>query len=142
MDKKEFLFSMLAGIGTGFTWFFGWDIAIQGLLIFIGLDYFTGLLKGTVNKELNSNVGFVGLARKVVIFVVLIVAVILDKLMNSGSWLFRTLVCYFYIANEGLSILENCAQIGLPIPKKIKDTLAQLKEGQKNEIKDAKEDAQ
>jgi len=58
----------------------------------------------------------------------------LDRLINTGSWVFRTLVCYFYIANEGISILENCAQLGLPIPDKLKEALVQLKEGNKKEI--------
>ena len=59
----------------------------------------------------------------------LIVAVALDRLLGNGNWLFRTLVAYFYIANEGLSILENCGTLGLPVPQKILDALAQLKEG-------------
>ena len=143
MDKKEIFNTAAAGICTGFTYFFGaWDIALQGLIIFMFLDYLTGLLRGYVNKELSSDVGLKGIARKTVIFVVLIVAVTLDRIMNTGTWLFRTLVCYFYIANEGLSLLENCAHLGLPIPEKLKDALAQLKEGQKKEIKDIKEDVQ
>ena len=63
----------------------------------------------------------------------LIVAVALDRLINKGNWVFRTLVCYFYIANEGLSLLENCSSMGLPIPKQLKDGLAQLKQGGKKE---------
>ena len=66
---------------------------------------------------------------------ILIVAVLLDRLLNTGNWVFRTLVCYFYIANEGISLLENCAGLGLPIPEKLKDALAQLKEGEKKELK-------
>ncbi len=98
------------------------------------LDYGTGLLRAWINKEVSSDVGLRGIARKAVIFVVLIVAVMLDRLLNTGTWVFRTLVCYFYIANEGISLLENCAGLGLPIPEKIKDALAQHKDGEKKEL--------
>lgn len=123
-------------VGTGFTWLFGsWDIALMVLIFFIALDYATGVLRAYVNKEVSSKVGLKGIARKAVIFVVLIVAVLLDRLLNTGNWVFRTLVCYFYIANEGISLLENCAGLGLPIPEKLKDALAQLKEGEKKGLK-------
>ena len=119
-----------------FTWLFGaWDTPLGILVLFMALDYFTGVLRGYINKDLSSNVGLHGIARKAVIFVVLIVAVALDRLLNMGNWLFRSLVCYFYIANEGLSLLENCASLGLPIPDKILDALVQLKDGEKKEIK-------
>lgn len=126
----------VAIVGTWLTWLFGtWDIAIAILVLFIVLDYATGLIKGYVNKELSSDVGLRGIARKAVIFIVLIVAVALDRLMGTGNWVFRTLVCYFYIANEGISLLENCAALGLKVPEKLKDALAQLKDGEKKEIK-------
>lgn len=126
---------IIAAIGTGFTWMFGtWDTAIAILILFMVLDYATGVIRGYVNKELSSDVGLKGIARKAVIFVVLIVAVALDRLLNTGTWIFRTLVCYFYIANEGLSLIENCASLGLPIPDKLKEALAQLKEGKKKDI--------
>lgn len=124
--------TLVALVATIFTWLFGtWDLAISVLVTFIVLDYCTGLIKGYVLKKLSSDIGLKGLARKAVIFIVLIVAVSLDRLSGSGQWVFRTLVCYFYIANEGLSIIENCAQLGLPIPQKIKEALIQLKEGGK-----------
>ena len=123
--------------GTCFTWLFGtWDTAIGILVLFMVLDYLTGVIRGYVNKELSSDVGLKGIARKAVIFIVLLTAVALDRLMNTGSWVFRTLVCYFYIANEGLSLIENCGALGLPIPDKLKDALAQLKDGEKKEIKE------
>ena len=128
---------IVATIGTGLTWLFGsWDTAIGILVLFIVLDYCTGIIRGYVNKELSSDVGLKGIARKAVIFIVLIIAVALDRLMNTGSWVFRTLVCYFYIANEGLSLIENCGALGLPIPEKLKDALAQLKDGEKKELKE------
>lgn len=129
MEKLlEYLKYIVAVIGTGFTWLFGaWDMALTILIIFMVLDYATGVLKGYVNKELSSDIGLKGLARKAVILVVLIVAVCLDRLLNTGNWVFRTLVAYFYIANEGLSLIENCAALGAPVPEQIIDALAQLK---------------
>ncbi|ARC85628.1 toxin secretion/phage lysis holin family protein [Clostridium argentinense CDC 2741] len=136
MEKENLIKTIVASIGTGLTWLFGtWDTAIGILILFMVLDYITGLLRGYINKELSSNIGLKGIARKAVIFVVLIVAVSLDRLINTETWVFRTLVCYFYIANEGISLLENCATLGLPIPEKIKEALLQLKEGNKKEIK-------
>lgn len=130
MEKMINFFKMLiASIGTGLTWLFGtWDTALVVLICFMALDYVTGLLKGVYNKDLSSNTASKGIAKKSLIFVILIVAVLLDRLLNTGTWVFRTLVCYFYIANEGISLLENCAELGLPIPEKIKEVLIQLKE--------------
>ena len=126
---------LVAATGTGLTWLFGtWDTSLMVLAIFIFLDYGTGLLRAIVNKEVSSDTGLKGIARKAVIFIVLIVAVLLDRLLNTGTWVFRTLICYFYIANEGISLLENCAGLGLPIPDKLKDALAQLKDGEKKEL--------
>ena len=126
---------IVAAIGTGLTWLFGnWDTALVVLIAFMVLDYITGLLRAWINKEVSSDVGLKGIARKTVIFIVLIVAVLLDRLLNTGTWVFRTLICYFYIANEGISLLENCAGLGLPIPERLKDSLAQLKDGEKKEL--------
>lgn len=137
MDKKEVFNSLIAGVATILTWAFGnWDTALAVLIVFIVLDYVTGLLKGAVNKELSSDVGFRGLARKAVILIVLIVAVALDRLSNTGTWVFRTLVCYFYIANEGISIIENSAALGLPVPKKLTEALIQLKKGNEESTKE------
>lgn len=134
MDKNIFN-TIIAAIATVFTYLFGsWDIALSVLVLFMLLDYATGVLRGYINKELSSDVGLKGIARKTVIFVVLIVAVSLDRLMNTGTWVFRTLVCYFYIANEGISLIENCGALGLPIPTKLQDALIQLKEGNKKDI--------
>lgn len=125
----EVLKYFVAILGTMFTWLFGaWDLALTILIVFMVLDYCTGVLKGYVNKELSSDVGLKGLARKAVILIVLIVAVCLDRLLNTGHWVFRTLVAYFYIANEGLSLIENCAALGAPVPSQITDALVQLKE--------------
>lgn len=140
MEKQNIFKTIIAGAATGFTWAFGaWDTALVVLIGLMVLDYATGLIKAYINKEISSDVGLRGIARKSLIFIVLIVAVMLDRLINTGTWVFRTLVCYFYIANEGISLLENCAQLGLPIPDALKNALVQLKEGNKKEIKNSEE---
>ena len=127
---------LVSFIGTFLTWLFGaWDIALSILVLFIVLDYIAGLIKAFVNKTISSNIGLHGIARKAVILIVLIVAVLLDRLLNTGTWVFRTIVCYFYIANEGISLLENCAGLGLPVPESIQNALVQLKDGEKKELK-------
>lgn len=133
MGKYEVYFnSVIAFVCSVFTWLFGtWDTAIGVLILFMALDYFTGLVRAFIRKELSSDIGFRGLTRKMSILVVLIVAVNLDRLMNTGTWVFRTLVCYFYISNEGISLIENCASLGVPIPGKLLDALVQLKDGEK-----------
>jgi toxin secretion/phage lysis holin len=114
-------------LGTGLTWLFGgWTSSIQILIFLMIFDYITGLIKSYLNKTISSDIGFKGILKKATIFIVIIVAVMLDKLLNTGSWVFRTLVCYFYIANEGISLLENLSEIGLPIPAQLKDALEQL----------------
>ena len=104
----------------------GYDIALQSLIIFVVLDYITGLGKAAYNKKLNSTIGLKGIIKKVGYFIVVAVAVVLDRIAgNTGA--IRTLVIYFFVANEGLSILENWGGMGLPLPKKIFEVLEQLK---------------
>lgn len=134
--NKETINFILAAIATFFTWLFGaWDTALAVLVTFMIVDYNTGLLKAYILKCISSDTGLKGIARKTLILAVLIVAVSVDRLINNGQWIFRTMVCYFYIGNEGISILENGAQLGLPLPEKFKDALLQLKQGQKKEYK-------
>lgn len=117
----------IALLGTSLTWLLGaWDTAIIVLVAFMAIDYITGVIKGIYTDKLSSNVGLKGIARKFLIVVVLIVAVLLDRLLNTGTWVFRTLACYFYIANEGISILENAVVMGLPVPVQLKNALIQL----------------
>ncbi|MFR6069190.1 MAG: holin family protein [Clostridium perfringens] len=123
-------------IGTLFTWLLGaWDTPLVILIVLMALDYITGITKGYVNKDLSSNIGLKGIARKGVVFTILIVAVMLDRLLNTGNWIFRTLVCYFYIANEGISIIENASELGVPVPSKLKNALIQLKEDKEDHKK-------
>ena len=134
--KLDEIFNLsVATVATVLTWLIGaWDTALIVLVFFMALDYITGVIRAYINKNLSSSVGLIGIARKSLIFIVLIVSVLLDRLLNSETWVFRTLVAYFYIANEGISLLENCVGLGLPIPERLKDALEQLKEGNKKEI--------
>ena len=126
--------TILAILGTLFTWLFGaWDLSLMILVTVMALDYVTGVTRGYVNKQLSSEYGFRGLAKKLTIFYVLILAVLIDRIIGNG-WIFRTLVIYFYIAMEGISILENATILGVPFPTKLKDVLVQLKEGNKKDI--------
>lgn len=128
MEKINWVSISLAAIGTFFNYIFGgWDIVMIVLLAFIVLDYLTGVIGAIIDKSLSSEIGAKGIAKKALIIVVLIVAVMLDRLVNDGTWVFRTLVCYFYIANEGISILENVAKMGGPVPDKLIDVLKQIK---------------
>lgn len=118
---------IVAILATFFTYLFGsWDLALQVLIVFMILDYGTGVLYAYLTDQLNSEVGFKGLVKKCMILVVLIIGVMLDRILGTGTWVFRTLVAYFYIANEGISLLENVGNIGIPIPNKIRNALEQL----------------
>lgn len=135
MKRMEKIFnSSVAVVATGLTYLFGgWDTAIIVLIAFMALDYITGVVYAFNTKTLSSEIGLKGLSKKFLIILILIGAVLLDRLMNTGTWVFRTLVCYFYIANEGISLLENAGNLGLPIPKKLKAALEQLKNEDENE---------
>lgn len=126
---------IIAGIGTLLTWLFGgWELGLQILIVCMILDYIMGLMCGYKENNLSSKVGFNGLKRKFTILIILILAVLLDRLIGQ-EWVFRTLVIYFYVGMEGLSILENAARLDVPIPGKLKDALIQLREeGGKNEL--------
>ena len=133
--KLDEIFSLsVATVATVVTWLIGaWDTALIVLVLFMALDYITGVIRAYINKNLSSSVGLIGIARKSLIFIVLIVSVLLDRLLNSETWVFRTLVAYFYIANERISLLKNCVGLGLPIPERLKEALEQLKEGNKKD---------
>lgn len=117
----------LSALGGGIGWFLGgMDGFLYALIAFVVIDYITGVMCAIVDKKLSSNVGFRGIFRKVLIFVMVGIGNLIDtQLIGSGEAL-RTAVIFFYISNEGVSLLENAAHIGLPIPEKLKDVLAQL----------------
>lgn len=129
---KNTLYNLLNILFSLFIWLVGGiDIAIQVLFTFMVLDVVTGVTKGYMTKTLSSQKMRLGFASKVMIFIVIIVANLLDRL--TGQPVFRSFVCVFYIGVEGISIIENASIIGLPIPQKLKDALIQLKEGQRKE---------
>ena len=97
------------------------------LIIFAVVDYVTGVVAAIVNKKLSSAVGFKGIAKKVLIFAIVIIANLIDTYVLGGNSVLRTAVIFFYLSNEGISILENAGEIGLPIPRKLKNILAQLR---------------
>ena len=124
---KEVISSVLACIGTTFIYLIGgMDIAITCLLIAIALDYISGLIKAYECKALSSKIGFRGILKKVGVLLVVMLAVLIDRVTgNTGA--IRTLVVYYFVANEGLSIIENLAEAGVPIPKSLKKALKSLK---------------
>ena len=104
----------------------GCDGLLYALIAFVVIDYITGVMCAINDKTLSSEVGFRGICRKVLIFLLVGIANILDvQVIGTGSVL-RTAVIFFYISNEGVSLLENAAHLGLPVPKKIKTVLEQL----------------
>lgn len=113
----------------------GFDGFLYALIVFVVVDYMTGVMVGILNKKLSSQIGFRGIFKKVVIFSLVAVAHIIDTHVIQNGSVLRTTVIFFYLSNEGISILENAALIGLPIPKKMKDVLEQLKENEDHEGK-------
>ena len=127
---------MFAAIGGWLGYFLGGcDGLLIALVVFVVVDYLTGVMCAIADHKLSSAVGFKGICRKVLIFLLVGIANILDvQVIGSGSVL-RTAVIFFYISNEGVSLVENAAHLGLPVPDKLKDVLEQLhdrdgKEGQ------------
>lgn len=104
----------------------GLDIDLKTLLIMILLDYITGLCKAIHNKKINSLIGAKGIVKKVGYLIVVAMSVLLDQVVGDTGAI-RSLVIYFFVANEGISILENWGAMGLPLPKKIFDVLDQIK---------------
>ena len=117
----------IAAGGAGLGYFLGeCDGALYALIAFVAVDYVTGVMCAVVDKKLSSTVGFKGIFRKVLILVMVGIGHTLDAQILGGGDTLRTAVIFFYIANEGLSLIENAGRLGLPIPAKIKTVLAQL----------------
>ena len=108
----------------------GFDIALQSLLLVILFDYITGLLSAIYNKEVSSKIGFKGIIKKIALLCGVALSVVIDNITGS-SGVIRTGVIYFFVANEGISILENLAEMNIKMPKKITDILSQLKKENK-----------
>ena len=117
----------------------GCDGLLVALVVFAVTDYITGLMCAVIDKRLSSEVGFKGICRKVLIFILVGIANILDvQVIGTGSIL-RTAVIFFYLSNEGVSLLENAAYLGLPIPEKLKNVLEQLHERPESSDSDKEE---
>lgn len=126
--------SIVGGIVGGFLcqWLGGWDVIIKALVMLVVLDYVTGVLKAIYTKTLSSEVGFKGLIRKIVIFIVIATAVIIQMVVGNVIPL-REVTITFFLCNEGISLLENASEF-VPIPDKLKDTLIQLRDN-KTDVK-------
>ena len=118
---------ILAAVGGWLGWFLGGcDGLLYALIAFVVADYITGVMCAIADRKLSSAVGFKGICRKVLIFLMVGIAHLLDShVIGTGSVL-RTAAIFFYISNEGVSLIENAAHLGLPIPKKLKAVLEQL----------------
>ena len=118
---------IFAAVGGWLGYFLGGcDGLLVALVMFVVVDYLTGVMCAVADRNLSSEVGFKGICRKVLIFLLVGIANILDvQVIGTGSVL-RTAIIFFYISNEGVSLLENAAHLGLPIPEKMKDILEQL----------------
>ncbi len=118
---------LLTAIGGGLGYFLGgFDGLIFALILFVVMDYITGVMCAISDKKLSSSIGFKGICRKILIFTLVGLANIIDlHVIQTGSAL-RTASIFFYLSNEGISMLENAAHLGLPIPRKLKNVLEQL----------------
>lgn len=128
MGKMFNLISVIGGVVGGFivSLFGGWDVMLYTILLFAVLDYFTGLLKAFYKKQLSSEIGFKGIIKKIMVFVVVAVAYNVQK-MTGDTIPLREIVIVFFICNEALSILENAAEF-IGIPQQLKDVLLQLRD--------------
>ena len=123
-NTMQFIFAVLGGWLGYFLG--GCDGLLIALVAFVSIDYVTGVMCAISDKDLSSRVGFKGICRKILIFALVGVANLIDvQVIQTGSIL-RTAVVFFYLSNEGVSLLENAAHLGLPIPKKLKAVLEQL----------------
>jgi len=111
----------------------GWDGFLYALIVFVVVDYLTGVMVAILNQKLSSTVGFHGIMKKVVIFFLVAVGHIIDAYVIQNGSVIRTAVIFFYLSNEGISILENVSLLGLPVPQKLKDVLEQLKDHERKE---------
>ncbi len=123
-NGAQMAFTALGGV---LGWFLGGaDGFLYALIAFVVIDYLTGVMCAVVDKKLSSAVGFKGIFRKVLIFTLVGVGNILDVYVLQDGHVLRMAVIFFYLSNEGVSLLENTVHLGLPVPEKLKEVLAQL----------------
>jgi toxin secretion/phage lysis holin len=130
---------IFTAIGGWLGWFLGGcDGLMIALIIFVVTDYITGVMCAIADKKLSSSVGFKGICRKVLIFIMIGIANALDIYVLDHAGVLRTAIIFFYISNEGLSLVENSVHLGLPVPEKLKDVLEQLHDRESNDTKEGK----
>lgn len=123
--------NLISLIATTFIYLMGgFDIALQCLLIIIILDYITGVLAAIYNKKLNSKIGIKGIVKKVGYLCLVALAVIVDKITGQTG-IIRSIVIYFLVSNDGISIIENLVEMNIKVPKKVKDSLEQIRKENK-----------
>ena len=133
----EYFDWICSGIGAAFGWFFGGaDGLIVALLAFSCMDYVTGVLAAGMQHRLSSAIGFKGIAKKMVVFVLVGIAHIIDQQFLGKTAVLRNAVILFFCANEGMSILENSDEIGVPIPEKLRELFLQMREKGKEKHKE------
>ena len=139
---KEFwntLQLVFAAVGGWLGYFLGGcDGLLYALLIFVVCDYITGVMGAISDKKLSSTVGFRGICRKVLIFIMVGIANALDIYVLNHAGVLRTAIIFFYISNEGLSLVENSVHLGLPVPDKLKEVLEQLHDRESTDTKEDK----
>ena len=123
---KVYISTAFSFIATGFMWLVGgFDLAFKTLAIIMLLDYITGVISAIYKKKVNSKIGFKGILKKSLYFIVIILATLLDNLLSQN--VIRYVVIYFLVANDGISIVENIAKCNVKLPKKLLEMLEQLK---------------
>lgn len=135
MSRIQIIIDSIAGaVGAVLGFMYGEVTGLfWALIAFMALDYITGVVVAAINKQLSSEVGFRGLAKKLMILVFVSLGHIADMYVLGGTPVAMSAVMLFYIANEGLSIIENAGNLGLPVPKKLKDIMVQLKKESEEE---------
>ena len=127
---KEF-WSYIQGVFTALGGWLGWflggcDGLLYALLLFVLIDYITGVMCAVIDRKLSSAIGFRGIFKKVLIFALVGIGHILDAYVIGAGSVLRTAIIFFYLSNEGVSLIENAAHLGLPVPEKLKAVLEQL----------------
>ncbi|TFZ41650.1 holin [Soehngenia longivitae] len=129
-DIWTFIQMAFTAIGGWLGWFLGgYDGFLYALIAFVVIDYILGVMSAILEKHLSSDVGARGIFKKVVIFSLVGISHIIDQNIIGDGNAIRTAVIFFYLSNEGISIIENSTRIGLPVPEKLKNILEQLKDG-------------
>lgn len=124
----------LAAAGAWLGWFLGgMDGLIYAVIVFVIADYVTGVMCAINDKHLSSEIGFKGICKKIIIFMLIGVANLIDVYVIKSGAMLRTATIFFYLSNEGISLIENAVHLGLPVPEKIKQVLKQLTDNNKKE---------